>query len=58
MSIRTNQFHPQIELIRRLLSAGAQTIEATAFVDPGRVPQFTDADEVSHPVSFALMCIH
>ncbi len=37
-----------MELIQRLIYAGAQTIEATAFVDPKKVPQLADANEVSY----------
>lgn len=47
------QNHPQVvptaakvNLIRRVAAAGLQRIEVTSFVNPRRVPQMADADEV------------
>eukprot|EP01084_Bolivina_argentea_P233967 393926_1 len=40
------ELNVKVELIRRLISAGVQTIETTAFVSPEKVPQLADADEV------------
>ena len=37
----------KLELIRRALGAGARRMEATSFVNPKRVPQMADADEVA-----------
>jgi hydroxymethylglutaryl-CoA lyase len=34
------------ELIRRLIAAGVRVVETTSFVDPRRVPQLADADEL------------
>jgi len=36
----------KLGLIERLIAAGARRIEATSFVNPKRVPQMADADEV------------
>ncbi|MGC1469155.1 MAG: hydroxymethylglutaryl-CoA lyase [Sphingorhabdus sp.] len=36
----------KVELIRRAISAGATRIEVASFVNPKRVPQMADADEV------------
>ena len=36
----------KVEFIRRLVEAGAQRIEVVSFVNPKRVPQMADADEV------------
>lgn len=36
----------KVELIERALAAGIRKIEATSFVNPRRVPQMADADEV------------
>ena len=36
----------KVELIRRALGAGIRRIEAVSFVNPKRVPQMADADEV------------
>jgi len=36
----------KIELIRRLVAAGLQDIEVTAFVNPQRLPQLADAEEL------------
>lgn len=36
----------KLELIRRLIDAGARRIEAASFVDPRRVPQMADAEAV------------
>jgi hydroxymethylglutaryl-CoA lyase len=36
----------KLELIRRCTDAGLRRIEATSFVNPARVPQMADADEV------------
>lgn len=36
----------KLELIERLVGAGARRIEATSFVHPKRVPQMADAEEV------------
>jgi len=36
----------KLELIDRLIAAGARRIEATSFVNPKRVPQMADADAV------------
>jgi hydroxymethylglutaryl-CoA lyase len=37
----------KLQLIRSLVEAGASMIEVTAFVDPDRVPQLADAEEVA-----------
>ncbi|MDA4846615.1 hydroxymethylglutaryl-CoA lyase [Hoeflea poritis] len=37
----------KLELIQRAVDAGADRIEATSFVNPKRVPQMADADEVA-----------
>ena len=36
----------KIELIKRLIDAGVQRLEAVSFVNPKRVPQMADAEEV------------
>ncbi len=36
----------KIELIKRIVSAGTRRVEATSFVNPKRVPQMADAEEV------------
>jgi hydroxymethylglutaryl-CoA lyase len=36
----------KLELIRRCVDAGARRIEATSFVNPDRVPQMADAEQV------------
>jgi len=36
----------KLELVRRAIAAGARRIEATSFVNPRRVPQMADAEEV------------
>ena len=36
----------KVELIRRAIAAGAKRIEVASFVNPKRVPQMADADEV------------
>ena len=36
----------KLELIRRLINAGVRRIEVASFVNPKRVPQMADADEV------------
>lgn len=36
----------KLELITRLVAAGVRRVEATSFVNPKRVPQMADADEV------------
>ena len=36
----------QVELVERAVRAGARRIEVTSFVNPSRVPQMADADEV------------
>jgi hydroxymethylglutaryl-CoA lyase len=36
----------KIELIRRIVAAGIRRVEATSFVNPARVPQMADADDV------------
>lgn len=36
----------KVELVRRAVRAGARRIEVTSFVNPARVPQMADADEV------------
>jgi hydroxymethylglutaryl-CoA lyase len=36
----------KLDLIERLIAAGAKRIEATSFVNPKRVPQMADADEL------------
>lgn len=36
----------KIELVERAVSAGARRIEVTSFVNPSRVPQMADADEL------------
>jgi len=36
----------KLELIERAVKAGASRIEVTSFVNPKRVPQMADADEV------------
>src|SRR5690606_36912161 len=36
----------KVMLIERAIAAGARRIEATSFVNPKRVPQMADADEV------------
>ena len=36
----------KLEFIRRLVEAGARRIEVVSFVNPKRVPQTADADEV------------
>ncbi|MDP3550188.1 MAG: hydroxymethylglutaryl-CoA lyase [Novosphingobium sp.] len=36
----------KLELVRRSIAAGAKRIEVTSFVNPKRVPQMADADEV------------
>ncbi|MGE0447082.1 MAG: hydroxymethylglutaryl-CoA lyase, partial [Vicinamibacterales bacterium] len=36
----------KVELIRRLIDAGVRRLEATAFVNPKRVPQMADAEAV------------
>jgi len=38
----------KLELIRRATEAGAARIEVTSFVNPRRVPQMADADEVAN----------
>jgi hydroxymethylglutaryl-CoA lyase len=37
----------KLKLIERLIDCGARRIEATSFVNPRRVPQMADADEVA-----------
>ncbi len=36
----------KVELVERAVAAGTRRIEATSFVNPARVPQMADADEV------------
>lgn len=36
----------KVELVERAVAAGARRIEVTSFVNPARVPQMADADEV------------
>ena len=36
----------KVELVERVVRAGARRIEVTSFVNPARVPQMADADEV------------
>ena len=36
----------KVELIRRVVGAGLRRVEAVSFVNPARVPQMADADEV------------
>lgn len=36
----------KVELVDRAVRAGARRIEVTSFVNPSRVPQMADADEV------------
>lgn len=36
----------KVELVERAVAAGARRIEVTSFVNPARVPQLADADEV------------
>jgi hydroxymethylglutaryl-CoA lyase len=36
----------KVELIRRAVAAGARRIELTSFVNPRKVPQMADAEEV------------
>ncbi|GAB3021721.1 hydroxymethylglutaryl-CoA lyase [Nocardioides flavus (ex Wang et al. 2016)] len=36
----------KVELVERAIAAGARRIEATSFVNPARVPQMADADDV------------
>ena len=36
----------KVEFIRRLVGAGLRRIEAASFVNPKRVPQMADAEEV------------
>ncbi len=36
----------KVELVRRLLAGGARRIEVASFVNPARVPQMADAEEV------------
>ena len=36
----------KIELVGRAVQAGARRVEVTSFVNPGRVPQMADADEL------------
>ncbi|MEL0209962.1 MAG: hypothetical protein VW891_05170, partial [Novosphingobium sp.] len=36
----------KLELIRRSIAAGARRIEVTSFVNPKRVPQMADAEEI------------
>ncbi|CAB4925192.1 unannotated protein [freshwater metagenome] len=36
----------KVELVERAIAAGARRIEVTSFVNPARVPQMADADEV------------
>jgi len=36
----------KVELVRRAVSAGVRRVEVTSFVNPRRVPQMADADEV------------
>ncbi len=36
----------KLELISRIVAAGIRRIEATSFVNPRRVPQMADADDV------------
>lgn len=36
----------KVELVERSIAAGARRIEVTSFVNPARVPQMADADEV------------
>lgn len=36
----------KLELIRRIVAAGIRRVEATSFVNPKRVPQMADADQV------------
>lgn len=38
----------KLELIRRIVDAGADRIEATSFVNPKRVPQMADAEDVAN----------
>jgi hydroxymethylglutaryl-CoA lyase len=38
--------HTKIELIQRLLAAGVRRLEAASFVNPKKVPQMADAEEV------------
>lgn len=39
-------FQEKVELVERAVSAGARRIEVTSFVNPQRVPQMADAEEV------------
>jgi hydroxymethylglutaryl-CoA lyase len=43
---RTVPTATKVELIRRLVAAGARAVEVGAFVRPDRVPQMADSDEV------------
>ena len=36
----------KVELVERAVRAGARRIEVTSFVNPARVPQMADADEL------------
>jgi hypothetical protein len=36
----------KVELVERAVAAGARRVEVTSFVNPRRVPQMADADEV------------
>ncbi|MFM5923747.1 MAG: hydroxymethylglutaryl-CoA lyase, partial [Novosphingobium sp.] len=36
----------KVELVRRAIDAGARRIELTSFVNPRKVPQMADAEEV------------
>ena len=36
----------KLELVERAVRAGARRVEVTSFVNPARVPQMADADEV------------
>jgi hydroxymethylglutaryl-CoA lyase len=38
--------HTKVELIKRLLAAGVRRLEAASFVNPKKVPQMADAEEV------------
>jgi hydroxymethylglutaryl-CoA lyase len=54
----------KIELIGRLVDTGARRIEVTSFVNPRRVPQMADAEEVviglpdRRDVSFIALCLN
>jgi hydroxymethylglutaryl-CoA lyase len=41
----------KVEMVRRAVAAGIQRVEVTSFVNPRRVPQMADADEVCAQLS-------